>query len=73
MADYSGKTYVVPLPRGQALPRIPVGGLRSEAEIGKLPGALLVDAPGVTPGPGPEVYAFLHVTVQRNLFRIPLP
>ncbi|HLA10557.1 MAG TPA: hypothetical protein VJ023_08165, partial [Pyrinomonadaceae bacterium] len=73
MADFSGKTYVVPLPRGQALPQVPVGGLRSEAEIAKLPGALLIDAPGVTPGSAPEVYAFLHVTVQRNLFRIPLP
>jgi serine/threonine protein kinase len=73
LAEVVGKTYVIPLPRGQALPQIPVGGFRSEAEIAKLPGALLIDALGVTPGPTSEVYAFVRLTVQRNLFSVPLP
>ena len=73
MAEFSGRTYVVPLPRGQAFPQIPVGGFRTEAEIAKLPGALLIDELGVTPRPAPGIYAFVRVTLQRNLFRVPIP
>jgi serine/threonine protein kinase len=73
LPEYMGRTYVIPLPHGRALPQIPVGGFRLETEIAKLPGALLIDALGVTPGPTSEVYAFVRVTVQRNLFSVPLP
>ncbi len=68
-----GKTYVVPLLPGRALPAIPPGGFRSEAEIARLPGARVIDNPDVAPGPTPEVYAFARQTVQRNLYRIPVP
>ena len=34
-----GRTYVIPLPAGQALPQIPVGGFKSEAEIAGLRGS----------------------------------
>lgn len=73
LEEFSGKTYVLPLAQGRMLPEVPAGGFRSEAEIAKLTGVLLIDALHVTPGPTPEVYAFVRVTVQRNLFRIPLP
>jgi hypothetical protein len=68
-----GRTYIVPLPRGQMFPRIPTGGFRSEEEIARLPGARRVDLAGVVPGPSPEVYAFYRGTAQRNLYRIPVP
>ncbi len=68
-----GRTYAVPLLPGRAFPQIPAGGFRSEAEIAKLSGARLIDAPDAVPGPRPEVYAFARETVQRNLYRIPLP
>ncbi len=68
-----GKTYVVPLAPRRAWPEIPAGGFRSEAEIAKLPGVRVIDAPDVAPGPTPEVYAFSREMVQRNLYRIPVP
>jgi hypothetical protein len=69
----TGRTYVVPLPPGRMLPQIPAGGFQSEAEIAKLPGARVIDAFDVAPGPTAEVYAFSRGTVQRNLYRIPIP
>jgi eukaryotic-like serine/threonine-protein kinase len=67
-----GRTYIVPLPTGKSLPRIPAGGFRSEEEIASLPGARRIDARAV-PGPSADVYAFYRGTTQRNLYRIPIP
>jgi Tol biopolymer transport system component len=72
-SSLNGRTYVVPLPPGRMLPQIPAGGFQSEAEIAKLPGARVIDAYDVAPGPTAEVYAFSRGTVQRNLYRIPIP
>jgi Tol biopolymer transport system component len=72
-SNITGRTYVVPLPAGQMLPRIPAGGFQSEAEIAKLPGARVIDAYDFSSGPKPGVYAFSRGTVQRNLYRIPIP
>jgi hypothetical protein len=68
-----GRTYIVPLPRGQMFPRLPAGGFRSEEEIARLPGARKIDVLDAVPGPSPEVYAFYRGTTQRNLYRIPIP
>ena len=68
-----GTTYSVPLPPGRMLPEIPAGGFRSEAEIARLPGVQVIDAFDAAPGPTPGVYAFSRETVQRNLYRVPLP
>ncbi len=67
-----GQTYVVPLPPGRMFPTIPAGGFQ-EADLAKLPGVRVVDAFDVRPGPSPEVYAFSRASVQRNLYRIPIP
>jgi len=67
-----GRTYIVPLPPGKILPPIPPGGFRSEEDIARLPGAHRIDATGA-PGPSRDVYAFERRTVQRNLYRIPIP
>ena len=67
-----GRTFVIPLPRARVFPQIPVGGFRSEADIAKLPGVRIIDAPDVAPGPSPDIYAFSRETVQRNLYRIPV-
>jgi hypothetical protein len=66
-----GRTYVVPLPRGVVLPRIPQGGFHSEEEVATLPGARRLDTEGA-PGPSVGIYAFERNTVQRNLYRIPI-
>lgn len=68
-----GRTYVIPLSNGKLLPPIPPGGFRSENEIARLPGVRVIDAADVSPGPTPTTYAFSRQTVQRNLYRIPLP
>jgi eukaryotic-like serine/threonine-protein kinase len=66
-------TYLVPLAPGQILPRIPVGGFRSEDEIARLPGARRIPAWPVAVSPSPGIYAFYRGTIQRNLYRIPIP
>jgi Tol biopolymer transport system component len=67
-----GRTYVVPLPRGKIVPRVPEGGFHSEAEVAALPGVLRLEAEGA-PGPSLDIYAFERHTIQRNLYRIPIP
>jgi eukaryotic-like serine/threonine-protein kinase len=69
----AGQTYIIPLAPGEPLPRIPVGGFHSEEEIARLPRARRIDAHRVVPGPSASVYAFCRSTVQRNLYRIPIP
>jgi len=70
---FGGQTFIVPLAPGEALPRIPAGGFSSDDDIAHLPGARRIDAEGVVPGPSANVYAFYHNTIQRNLYRIPIP
>jgi len=65
--------YLVPLATGQALPPIPEGGFQSDEQLTRLPGARLIDEGGVVPGPSADVYAFYRGTIQRNLYRIPIP
>ncbi len=66
-------SYLVQLPAGESLPLIPKGGFHSGEEIARLPGAHRIDAGGVVPGPSADVYAFYRGTIQRNLYRIPIP
>jgi eukaryotic-like serine/threonine-protein kinase len=67
-----GRTYIVPVPKGNALPPFPEGGFHSEKEVAALPGARRLDAEGA-PGPSIDSYAFERHTIQRNLYRIPIP
>ena len=65
--------YRVPLRPGEVLPQIPPGGIQSEDEIARLPGARMIEADGVVLGPSAGVYAFYKGTIVRNLYRIPIP
>ena len=67
------KAYVLPLSPGQMVPESIVQGLPSEQEILKLPGARVIPLGNVVPGPTADIYAFTRQTVQRNLYRIPVP
>jgi hypothetical protein len=69
----AGRSYIIPLPRGEDFPRMPPGGFRTEEQIASLPGARRIDADNVVPGVSPGVYAFSRGTTQRNLYRIPIP
>jgi hypothetical protein len=67
-----GRSYIIPLPPGEALPGIPEGGFQSEEEVTHLPGARRIDSQGVVLGVSAGVYAFYHGAAQRNLYRIPI-
>jgi hypothetical protein len=70
-----GKAYVIALPSGQSLPALPPGGIRSAKDLKGLNVVAVIDMTGKSlfaPGPNPTIYAYARMTVQRNLFRIPL-
>ena len=69
----SGRTYVVPTEPGSMLPRMPVGGFQSEADLAAAPGVQMLPYGDVTAGPSASIYAYSRETVTRNLYRIPLP
>jgi eukaryotic-like serine/threonine-protein kinase len=72
-AVLGARTFILPVPPGRVFPQIPVSGFRSVEELMKLPGARVIPSYQVAPGPSAGVYAFTRATVQRNLYRIPLP
>jgi Tol biopolymer transport system component/DNA-binding winged helix-turn-helix (wHTH) protein len=70
-----GKTIVLTLPEGKELPDLPPGGLKSAEDAKGLKVLAEIDMNGraiFVPGPNPFVYAYTRVTVQRNIYRIPL-
>ena len=68
-----GKTYVLPVTGGRMLPRIPDGGFRSEADLTATPGAEVIDSYDVALGPSPGTYVYSRQSVQRIVYRIPIP
>jgi serine/threonine protein kinase len=71
--SFAGKTYAVPLKGSGVLPDVPSGGYESEGEIAAVPGVRIIDAVDIAPGPTLETYAYSRQTVQRNLYRVPVP
>ena len=49
------------------------GGIQSEKDLAALPGAKVIRQEPAFASSDPSVNAFTRVTVQRNLYRIPLP
>jgi eukaryotic-like serine/threonine-protein kinase len=64
------RTYVVPVPRGSDLPKLPSSGFQSEKELRTI--ATQVLEGNVSPGPDSSRYTFSKETSHRNLYRIPL-
>jgi hypothetical protein len=68
------EAYALPLSPGQILPEIPPGkDFPSDAELAKVPGVRIIPAGDVMPGPTADIYAYTRASVQRNLYRVPLP
>ncbi len=70
-----GRTVVIGLPTGKDLPTLPPSGLKSIEDAKGLNVLAEIDTAGkvtFAPGPDPSVYAYSRLTVQRNLYRIPL-
>ena len=71
---FAGSTYAIPLQPGQMLPAIPSSGFRSKEAVAALPGARLIsEEASVFPGPDPSVHAFMKVSAQHNIYRVPVP
>jgi len=70
-----GKVYTIALPAGKSLPALPPSGIKSAEDLKGLKVVSVIDMTGISnfaPGPNFSTYAYARLTVQRNLFRIPL-
>jgi Tol biopolymer transport system component len=67
-----GRTLVIPIPPGRALPDLPADGISFDRAWPGPPGMEIVNRAIITPGPDPKTYVFVANSVQRNLFRLPL-
>jgi Tol biopolymer transport system component len=67
-----GKTYALPIPPGRPLPDLPASGVKSEAEAAALSAVTVIEHGHISPGRDPSVFAYMKVTAQRNLYRIPI-
>ncbi len=70
-----GKVVAVDLSPGKDLPTLPPNGLNSIEDTKGLRVIAEIDMAGkaiFAPGQDPSIYAYSRITVQRNLFRIPL-
>ena len=75
IGEMGGKVYVIALPTGKSLPVLPPSGIKSAEDLRDLNVVSVIDMTGISifaPGPNPATYAYSRLTVQRNLFRIPL-
>lgn len=68
-----GKTLAIPLPPGGTLPDLPAGITCGPEDAAAFPGSRLIDGWTIAPGPDPSVFAYVKMTMHRNLFRIQLP
>jgi serine/threonine protein kinase len=65
------RTYVVPIPRGSHLPKLPESGFQSEKEMRAIASQVLEG--NISPGPDSSRYTFTKTISHSNLYRIPLP
>jgi hypothetical protein len=65
----TGRTYVFPTKPGTLFPDLAPEGFRSQAELARVAGVRIIESAGV--GPAPRSTS--RESVQRNLYRIPLP
>jgi hypothetical protein len=70
--SFSGntQTYVLPIPHGSDLPKLPKSGFQSEKELRAVATQVLEGAPA--PGPDISRYAFSKTNSHSNLYRIPV-
>lgn len=67
-------SHCAPLRPGEAFARDADGAVPYRIEeLAKIPGVRAISSADMAPGPGGDVYAFTKTTVQRNLYRIPVP
>jgi hypothetical protein len=67
-----GRTFVVELPAGKALPDLPANGVENENQLRTLPKVRVVDRVGLFPGVTADTYAFNRAQTHRNIYRMTL-
>ena len=67
-----GRTFVIALEPGKALPQFLPSGVATESQVRKLPVVRVIDRVAVFPGATGSVFAFERSVIQRNLYRIAL-
>jgi hypothetical protein len=71
--NFTNAMFAIPVPPGRLLPSIPEEGIQSKEGVAAIPGArLIVEQDGLVPGPSPSLYAFVKVSTQRNIYRVPV-
>lgn len=68
-----GRSLAIPLGPGESPPELPAHGIAPRAEPGVVPGAVSIPRGHPVPGNDLQHYAWVNVTVHRNLYRISLP
>ncbi len=72
MLEDTGQTFAIPFEHGPPAALAHSGGDFAE-NLKNLPGVRTINHSAVVPGPDPSTYAFVKLTVHRNLYRVPLP
>ena len=68
-----GTTLAIPVPAGETLPKLPSSGFRGPEDAKSLSGTRVLDGWLLSPGPDPSIFAYVKVTMHRNLYRISIP
>jgi hypothetical protein len=68
-----GRSLAIPVGPGESLPDLPPGGIPLLAEPSAIKGSQSVLRENLVPGKDPEHFAYVNITVHRNLYRISLP
>jgi DNA-binding winged helix-turn-helix (wHTH) protein/Tol biopolymer transport system component len=68
-----GRSLAIPVGPGESLPDLSVGGIAPLAESNVVQGAESVGRGALVPGKDPAHYAWVNITVHRNLYQISLP
>jgi eukaryotic-like serine/threonine-protein kinase len=67
------RTYVIAVRPGEPFAGLPAQGIRSDADLSRLPVVRVIEEGGTAPMDDGSVYAYTEVDVQRNVYRIPIP
>jgi eukaryotic-like serine/threonine-protein kinase len=68
-----GRTLVIPIGPGEALPTFPPGGIPPFSNAVVMPGTVSMPRADVLPGADADTFAYVRTGIHRNLFRMMLP
>jgi Tol biopolymer transport system component/DNA-binding winged helix-turn-helix (wHTH) protein len=69
---YSRKIAAIPLPPRKSVPDLPPSGIESFAQLAALARGRVIEHGGFAPGLDPETFAYVRMSMHRNLFQVPV-